>query len=76
MSQKRVSYDPEGTCEIETVVLLDLLAWVGVYRPTEEGIRNMGAEEIFRLRELRRRVLAGRVYVGVCDWPVEEASNG
>ena len=28
-------------------------------------------------RELfRRQIMAGQVYVGACDWPVEEVTNG
>ena len=65
---ERVAYDPEGTIEVEVAVLLDL-----IYRAldweTDPG-------PMYRLKDLRRRIMAGQVYVGVCDWPVGEVTGG
>lgn len=68
---ERVAYDPEGTIEVEVAVLLDL-----IYRAGLDCALETDPGPMYRLKDLRRRIMAGQVYVGVCDWPVGEVTGG
>lgn len=72
MSEERPGYDAGGTVEVEIPVLLDLL------NCAEDGVEQVSGHGSawYRASDLRRRIMVGQAYVGVCDWPVEEVSNG